>query len=118
MSKLTSRIERLERRQPAKKVPSNDEDIVAWALNSLFPSTPQAEPTPVDGASNPYLVFLQLIRSDEFASECARRGFPLESDAPPAWQKEWLEKGAAPGKWDDPEGHRNQRPSRGNIEPY
>ena len=35
MSKLASRIEKLERRTPARKVPRNDEELVAWAFSHL-----------------------------------------------------------------------------------
>ena len=115
MSKLASRIEKLERRKPARKVPSNDADLATWALESLF-SSPQSEPTPVDGAPSPYLVFLQLIRSGEIEKEMIRRGIPLPpEDGPPEWHKTWLEGGS--GKWSD-EVDTGPRRRGGNIEPY
>jgi hypothetical protein len=82
MSKLASRIEKLERRKPARKVPRNDEDLAAWALHSLFSSTPRTGDVHVDGEPSPYLVFLNLVKSGAIEREMERRGLKLDEDEP------------------------------------
>jgi hypothetical protein len=89
MSKLASRIEKLERRTPGRKVPRDDAALVEWALDSLFPSKRLAsegvrEHTPVEGEPSPFLVFLKLVRSGEIQRELERRGL-----RPPA-ERGWL----------------------------
>jgi hypothetical protein len=80
---IASRLEKLERRKPARKVPRNDEDLAAWALDRLFPSTPRGdEPVHVDSEPSPYLVFLRLVKSGEIAREMERRGLKLDEDEP------------------------------------
>ncbi len=116
MSKLASRIERLERRTPARKIPSDDSALALWAIESLFPSqrTGDEPTTYIDGEPSPYLVFLDLVKSGAVAAEAKRRGILFEKDEPPAWQKKWLEEGA--GKWSD-EIEINPR-QKGSVAPY
>jgi hypothetical protein len=114
---LASRLEKLEKRKP-KKIPLDDEGIVTWALAALFPPKPQTEePVYLDGEPSPYLVFLKLVQSHELERESLRRGIPLPPEEPPAWE-EWSRSHMNESQWDDPEIHRNQRPSRGSIAPY
>jgi hypothetical protein len=80
---IASRLEKLERKQPARKIPRNEEEQVLWALDALFPSTPRGdEPVHVGGESSPYLVFLRLVKSGELQREMERRGLKLDEDEP------------------------------------
>lgn len=89
MSKLASRIEKLERRQPVRKVPRGDTALAEWALDSLFPSkrvegedVPQREPS--EDEPSPFLVFLKMARSGEIERELKRRELlPAESEPEP-----------------------------------
>lgn len=100
MSSIASRLEKLERKQPTRKVPSDDSALGTWAIESLFPSTPQTESTLVDGDLSPYTIFLHLVKSGELAAEAKRRGLPLPPEDEPAW-KEWTESQMNEGKWSD-----------------
>src|SRR6266511_4829545 len=101
MSKLASRIKRLERRQPARKIPSDESALALWAISSLFPSKPQTdEPVYVDCAPSPYLVFLDLVKSGELEREMVRRGIPMPPEDEPAY-KEWTEAHMNEGRWSD-----------------
>jgi hypothetical protein len=70
---IASRLEKLERRTPARKVPRNDEDLAAWAIDQLFHSTPRTDEPVRDGGPSPFLIFLKMVRSGEIEREVERR---------------------------------------------